>query len=554
MIRVCGDNMYPPFEYYDSEGDAVGFNIDLIRAIDRNTDTFNGGIEIELMPWQNIEEAIVNGKKDVIEGISITKQREKNLVFSNSMFEVSHNIYVLSGNREIYTYRDLKDKVILAQKNDPICGLRAEDTLIKDTFFKLKLVKDLEEGFETLARGVGDAIISPEPTAVYFQEKMGDRISVRPVTRLYWTDYAIGVKKENTELIEKINNGLEIISKIGELERLKTKWFGDRYNSKEAVKSEINTAGVWEVDSEGNVLKCFDRDNLFGDCENIFNLNDEGMTNSIRSVFLSSKPKTYIHNVRSDGFTREYCCEILPSFSGKNEIAVIVARNLTEEKRQNLYWLNRKKVRFIEEFVGRMFEVINVPFTTIKAFVDLLPENMDKEDFINEFQKYVPDAIEKISDLGKEMVPLAESNEREKIELLRSINLAVSEIENDENRRVKFITEIDEEMYVLFNKNSFHSVLIELFRNCIESSCNTVTISSEAFENKVKLSVRDDGCGINAEIMEHLFEPFYSTKAKHYGLGLSGIFMTVQRNMGELHVRPDVDSGTCIELILEGGM
>ena len=179
-----------------------------------------------------------------------------------------------------------------------------------------------------------------------------------------------------------------------------------------------------------------------------------------------------------------------------------------------------------------MFEVINVPFTTIKAFVDLLPENMDKEDFINEFQKYVPDAIEKISDLGKEMVPLAESNEREKIELLRSINLAVSEIENDENRRVKLITEIDEEMYVLFNKNSFHSVLIELFRNCIESSCNTVTISSEAFENKVKLSVRDDGCGINAEIMEHLFEPFYSTKAKHYGLGLSGIFMTVQRSMG----------------------
>ena len=554
MIRVCGDNMYPPFEYYDSEGNAVGFNIDLIKAIDRNTDTFGGGYEIELLPWQNIEEAIVNEKKDVIEGISITKQREKNLVFSNSIFEVSHNIYVLSENREIYTYRDLKDKVILAQNNDPICGLRAEDTLIKDTFFKLKLVKDLEEGFETLARGVGDAILSPEPTAEYFQEKMGDRISVRPVTRLYWTDYAIGVKKDNIELIEKINNGLDIVSKIGEIERLKTKWFGDRYNPKEPAKSEINTACIVEIDSEGNVLACSDGDNLLGECENIFSLNNEGMTNCIRSAFLSSKPNSYIYNVHNDGFIREYCCDIFPCSRDGKEIAVIVARNLTEEKRQSFYWLNRKKVRFIEDFVGRVFDIINAPFTTIKAFVDLLPENMDKEEFMNEFLKYVPDAIEKISDLGNVMIPLSESNEREKNELLRSVNLAVSEIENDEIRRVEFITEIDEDMYVLFNKKCFHNVLTELFRNCVESNCSTVTISAKASENKVRLSVRDDGCGINAEGMDHLFEPFYSTKAKHYGLGLSGIFMTVQRNMGEIHVRQDVDSGTCIEMILEGGI
>ena len=232
-----------------------------------------------------------------------------------------------------------------------------------------------------------------------------------------------------------------------------------------------------------------------------------------------------------------------------------MAKTIAEEK----FPISRQVFANKEEALAYFSEN---PFKT--ELITELPEDMAEERDENGELKYgephimcnlyTIDAIEKISDLGKEMVPLAESNEREKIELLRSINLAVSEIENDENRRVKFITEIDEEMYVLFNKNSFHSVLIELFRNCIESSCNTVTISSEAFENKVKLSVRDDGCGINAEIMEHLFEPFYSTKAKHYGLGLSGIFMTVQRNMGELHVRPDVDSGTCIELILEGGM
>lgn len=113
MIRVAGDNNFPPFEYLSDSGVYTGFNVDIMNAVSIET-----GIRFEYypMPWNEAVQAMRSGKVDAIQGMKYNQEREEIYDFSAPYFTSSQGIFVLKDNMYIRKIEDLKGRKVAVQK------------------------------------------------------------------------------------------------------------------------------------------------------------------------------------------------------------------------------------------------------------------------------------------------------------------------------------------------------------------------------------------------------------------------------------------------------
>ena len=70
----------------------------------------------------------------------------------------------------------------------------------------------------------------------------------------------------------------------------------------------------------------------------------------------------------------------------------------------------------------------------------------------------------------------------------------------------------------------------------------------------VSISLTDEGAGIEADMREHIFDPYFSTKPKGHGLGLAVVHSIVMRHGGHVKLRSKLGQGTTFEVLLEAGL
>jgi two-component system NtrC family sensor kinase len=88
---------------------------------------------------------------------------------------------------------------------------------------------------------------------------------------------------------------------------------------------------------------------------------------------------------------------------------------------------------------------------------------------------------------------------------------------------------------VLTDQGQIVQVLINLMQNAVDAmeSGGRLTLETRRRDGRVSVSVRDTGCGMTPEQLEHIFTPFYTTKpaTKGTGLGLS-VSLSIIKNLG----------------------
>lgn len=119
----------------------------------------------------------------------------------------------------------------------------------------------------------------------------------------------------------------------------------------------------------------------------------------------------------------------------------------------------------------------------------------------------------------------------------------------------KDFQEKSDPIMVVGSYSSLSHCLLNLIKNARESMPDggTIHVLWEGTANKAIVTVRDHGAGISEHDMEHIFEPFYSTKKHGTGLGLAMVRGILQQHSGTAEIHSTMGMGTSVSLIWPRG-
>ena len=229
-IVIGGDQNYPPYEYLDEKGRPAGYNVELTRAIARELEL---DIEIRLGPWSKIVEGLEKGEIDAIQGMFYSPWRDLKFDFSPP-YIVNHCVGVARTGEEPppSSVQELAGQRIVVQRGDIMHDFARENGLGDLTV----PVSTQEEALDELAAGNHDCALVSRLTALYWIEKHGWKNLVVAKHPLLSPGYGYAVPNGHKALLATLSEGLQVIEKKGEYQRIYDQWVGVFEPSRQNVK------------------------------------------------------------------------------------------------------------------------------------------------------------------------------------------------------------------------------------------------------------------------------------------------------------------------------
>ena len=214
-LTMATNAEFPPYEFHDGDK-IVGIDAEIAQAI---ADELGMELEIEDIAFDSIIPEIVSGKADMaLAGMTVTEDRKASVDFSDTYATASQMI-IVKEDSEIAGPDDLKGVTVGVQLGT------TGDIYVSDLEADGTTVERYNKGFEAvqaLSQGKIDAVvIDGEPAKTFVAETEGLKILDESFTD---EEYAIAVKKGNTELLEKINGALKTLKDNGTLDEIVAKY------------------------------------------------------------------------------------------------------------------------------------------------------------------------------------------------------------------------------------------------------------------------------------------------------------------------------------------
>lgn len=201
-----------------------------------------------------------------------------------------------------------------------------------------------------------------------------------------------------------------------------------------------------------------------------------------------------------------------------------------------------KKIEKEKQIQTSLFKItheIKNPIAVCKGYLDMY----DEKD-IEKTKKYIPiikDEINRVLILLEDFLSM---NRQIINKDILDINMLLDEVIRSmellfKNKKIKIQNSISEdEIYINADYNRLTQVFINIFKNSIEALENktnpTIKIWTEIEKNYINIYIKDNGVGMSKEELKKIKEPFYTTKQKGTGLGVSLSNEIIKAHKGKL--------------------
>ena len=226
-VYIMGlDDTFAPMGFRDESGQLVGFDIDLANEVANRW-----GVTIEFQPidWSMKETELNTGNIDFIwNGYTITEDRKEQVNFTDSYLEYSQLLVTLADS-DVNTLEDMAGKVVATQaESSAVTAAYSIDGFV-ESFANGELVEfpTYNEVFNDLEAGRSDVAIADEVLARYYMKNKGEDMYKILDEDLGIEEFAVGMRKEDTALVEKFNATLAELKEDGTYDEIYGKWFSE---------------------------------------------------------------------------------------------------------------------------------------------------------------------------------------------------------------------------------------------------------------------------------------------------------------------------------------
>lgn len=213
---------YEPFEYME-DGEYKGFDLELAQAI---ADDLGLELKIENVDFDTIVPGVASGTKyDMgIAAITATPEREKEVGFTDSYYMDDQAIVTMADNTEI-TGDNYADALNAEGMKIAVQSGSTAEAFAKENFPNAELVpfKNATDCFAAVQSSQANALVTNRSVAA---QLVATSFSNEQVIKQIFTgeEYAIAVNKDNTALLDALNDSIAKLTEDGTVDELMTKY------------------------------------------------------------------------------------------------------------------------------------------------------------------------------------------------------------------------------------------------------------------------------------------------------------------------------------------
>ncbi|RHW41716.1 PAS domain S-box protein [Neobacillus notoginsengisoli] len=250
---------------------------------------------------------------------------------------------------------------------------------------------------------------------------------------------------------------------------------------------------------------------------------------------------------------------ISPTYNDKKEIEtfVAVARNNTDRVNNEKALRNLDRLSIIGQLAAGVAHEIRNPLTSLKGFSKLL-QNDTSRDKQEQYLDIIRNELDRIDMIVNEFMSLAKPQaiQFSKVQLISIVESTINILQPQAMlHNVQIKTDYPaEDIELLCSPNQLKQVFVNFIKNAIEAMPDggNVFIKIRRLTNRsVLIAFTDEGTGIDPDVIKFLGTPFYTTKDKGIGLGLTVSNKIIQEHKGSMKIDSQAGIGTTISVELE---
>jgi len=263
---------------------------------------------------------------------------------------------------------------------------------------------------------------------------------------------------------------------------------------------------------------------------------------------------------------------LLTNEKGEPVAIATTERDITERKQAEKQLRESQKIEAVGVLAGGIAHDFNMLIGIISGYGDMLRDHLSEGSRPRNYLEEMMDTAHRSKELVKQLMNFARSEkaERKPLQLALSIEESLRLLRSSIRTTITFSQNIEAKSdTVLANSNQIQQVIMNLGINAgwaigdkmgelgvslteVEVDAKLAGLKEVAPGPYLRLSVSDTGRGMDSELVEHIFEPFYTTKkvGEGSGLGLSVVHGIVKSHGGFVTVDSEPAKGSTFHVYL----